>query len=186
MGDPKFPRKKYETPSHPWRADRIEREKEIVQKYGLAKKREIWRSETILRKVREQARKLRARAGERQAEMEKEALLKRLYNLGILPENSTLDDVLSLNVEHILGRRLQTLVYLHGLARTPKQARQLIVHGHIAIDGRRVTIPSYLVRRGEEEKISYSPKSPLNNELHPARPKKEEVLAAKETEVQNG
>ncbi|MEM1514241.1 MAG: 30S ribosomal protein S4 [Candidatus Thermoplasmatota archaeon] len=182
MGDPKFPRKKYETPSHPWRAERIEREKEIVQKYGLMKKREIWRAETILRKAREQARKLRAKAGEKQAEKEKEALLKRLYNLGILPENATLEDVLALNVEHILGRRLQTLVYLHGLARTPKQARQLIVHGHIAIDGRKVTIPSYLVRRSEEEKISYSPKSPLNNELHPARPKKEEIIV-REKEV---
>ncbi len=181
MGDPKFPRKKYETPSHPWQAERIEREKEILHKYGLTKKREIWRAETILRKLREQARNLRAMAGEKQAEKEKEALLKRLYNLGILPENSTLEDVLSMNVEHILNRRLQTIVYLQGLAMTPKQARQLVVHGHIAIDGRKVTIPSYLVRRNEEEKISYSQKSPLNNELHPARPKKEEILMEKET-----
>ncbi len=133
MGDPKFPRKKYETPSHPWEAERIRREKEILHKYGLRNKREIWRAETFLRRIREQARRLLAMAGEEQAEKEKERLLKRLARLGILPENASLDDVLALTVEDILARRLQTLVYLHGLAKTPKQARQFIVHGHIAV-----------------------------------------------------
>jgi len=85
-------------------------------------------------------------------------------------------------VEDILGRRLQTLVYIHGLARTPKQARQLIVHGHIAIDERKVRVPSYLVRKDEEEKISYSYSSPLNDEMHPMRPKIEGKVMVKEEE----
>ncbi len=174
MGDPKFPRKKYETPSHPWEAERIKRESELIEKYGLKNKREVWKAETFLRRIREQARKLFARGKE--AEKEKEKLLKRLFRLGILPENATLDDVLALTVEDILARRLQTLVYLHGLAKTPKQARQFIVHGHIAINGRKVRVPSYLVRKEEEDKISYSYSSPLNDELHPMRPKVEEKL----------
>jgi len=183
MGDPKFPRKKYETPSHPWEAKRIQRENELMQKYGLKNKREIWRAETILRKIRGQARRLRARAGEKQAEIEEEKLLKRLSRLGILPENATLDDVLSLTIEDILGRRLQTLVYFHGLAKTPRQARQFIVHGHIAIDGRKVSVPSYLVGKEEEDKISYSQPSPLNDELHPMRPKVEERPIERKEEV---
>ena len=183
MGDPKFPRKKYETPSHPWEAERIRREKEILHKYGLRNKREIWRAETFLRRIREQARRLLAMAGEEQVEKEKERLLKRLARLGILPENASLDDVLALTVEDILARRLQTLVYLHGLAKTPKQARQFIVHGHIAVDGRKVRVPSYLVRKEEEDKITYSYSSPLNDEMHPMRPKAEEKILVKKEET---
>lgn len=173
MGDPRFPRKKYETPSHPWEGERIKREREILYKYGLKNKKEIWKAETFLRRIRGEARRLLARTGE-ESEEEKEKFLKRLARLGILPENSTLDDVLALNIENILARRLQTLVYLHGLAKTPKHARQLIVHGHIAIDERKVRVPSYIVRKMEEDKIKYSYSSPLNDEMHPMRPKIEE------------
>ncbi|NIA09898.1 MAG: 30S ribosomal protein S4, partial [Nitrospiraceae bacterium] len=132
MGDPKFPRKKYETPSHPWEAERIEREKELVQKYGLKNKKEIWRAETFLRKIRGHARDLFVGAGEKQTEKEKEELLQRMITLGILPPNSQLDDILALTIEDILARRLQTQVYLHGLSYTAQQARQMIIHGHIA------------------------------------------------------
>ncbi len=182
MGDPKFARKKYETPSHPWEKARIEREAELIQKYGLKNKREIWRAETFLRRIREQARNLRATEGQKQSEREKELLLKRLFRLGLLPQEATLDDVLSLTIENILSRRLQTIVYLKGLASTMKQARQFIVHKHIAINGRIVNIPSYMVKREEEDFITYSPYSPLQDELHPMRPKAEKVEIIKEGE----
>ncbi|MEA1999633.1 MAG: 30S ribosomal protein S4, partial [Euryarchaeota archaeon] len=58
-----------------------------------------------------------------------------------------------------LERRLQTRVYKKELANSIKHARQLIVHGHIAVDGRRVTIPSYIIREDEEGKIGYYGKS---------------------------
>ena len=40
MGKPKFSRKKYETPSHPWEEDRIKLENELIKKYGLKNKSE--------------------------------------------------------------------------------------------------------------------------------------------------
>ncbi|PIV67739.1 MAG: 30S ribosomal protein S4, partial [Euryarchaeota archaeon CG01_land_8_20_14_3_00_38_12] len=98
-------------------------------------------------------------------------LIGKLTRFGILQENATLDDVLALNMEVILSRRFQTLLYIKGLASTPKQARQLIVHGHAAISRRKVTLPGYLVRKNEESSITYSLNSPLNNEAHPVRPK---------------
>jgi small subunit ribosomal protein S4 len=175
MGDPKFSRKKYETPTHPWEAGRIEREREVILKYGLKNKKEVWKAETFLRRIRGQARRLFAREGEKQAEKEKDELLKRLAKLGVLPVEAKIDDVLALTLEDVLGRRLQTLVYLHGLANTPKHARQLIIHGHIAINGRKFRVPSYIVRKGEEDMISYTPSSPLTDELHPMRPQVEKV-----------
>jgi small subunit ribosomal protein S4 len=172
MGDPKFPRRTYDTPSHPWEGERIKEEQELVRKYGLKNKRELWKAQSILRNFRRQSRELQARLryGETQAEIEKEKLLKRCGSMGILPmEGINLDDVLVLNPESILNRRLQTLVCNKGLASTNSQARQLIVHGHINVDDRRVTIPGYLVKRGEEAKIEYSARSPYADDLHPIR-----------------
>ena len=173
MGKPKFSRKKYETPSHPWQEDRIKVENELIRKYGLKNKREVWKSETRLRKYRTQARELLAKVatGDAQSKKESDQLLMHLNRLNVLPPNSTLDDVLALETESILSRRLQSLTYIKGLANTPDQARQLIAHGHIAIGDRRVTVPSYIVTKDEEGEIGYTNDSPLNDVMHPARPR---------------
>lgn len=160
MGDPKKPRKKWEGPKHPWRKEVLIQELKLLGTYGLRNKRELWRAQTIIRKFRHQARSLLAAPKEIREKVEK-AMLRKLYNMGLLPENATLEDVLSLTVEDLLERRLQTIVYKKGLARTIHQARQLIVHGHIAIGGRRVTSPGYIVSREEEELVDYAPTSPF-------------------------
>jgi small subunit ribosomal protein S4 len=173
VGDPKLPRRKYDTPSHPWQGDRIKMENDLIKQFGLKNKREVWKSQSLVRNFRQQARLLNARLrmADVQAEKEKNQLLDRLSNLGLLNPNSNLTDVLGLEVENILNRRLQTQVYLKGLAHSPKQARQFIIHGHIAINSRKVTIPGYLVKHNEEETIEYNQYSSLTNELHPMRPK---------------
>lgn len=180
MGDPKFSRRKYEGPIHPWQGSRIKIENELLKKYGLKNKRELWKSQSLIRELRRQARGLQAklRFKDLQAEKETKQLLDRLSRLGFLPDGATLNDILTLDVEKILIRRLQTMVYLKGLAYTPKQARQLIVHGHVIVNDRKVTIPGYLVKRHEEATISYSPYSAYSNELHPARPNPEYVEMA--------
>jgi len=166
MGDPRRHRKKYVTPTHPWDKARLEKEVQLVVKYGLRNKRELWRFQNILRKYRRVARDLLAKIdlpgkeGE-VAKAKAQMVIRKLYRMGILPENATLDDILNLSVEDFLERRLQTIVYRQGLARTIKQARQFITHGHIAIDGRRVTVPSYIVTRDLESKISIYKNSPL-------------------------
>ena len=159
MGDPKKPRKKWQGPKHPWIKERLVREIELMGKYGLRNKKELWRLETLARYFRHRARGLLALPPEIRAQEEK-SLLARLYELGVLPENATLDDVLGLGAEHFLERRLQTIVFKKGLAKTIHEARQLIVHGHIAIAGRRIRSPSYLVKRDEEELVDYAPTSP--------------------------
>ncbi len=180
MGDPKFPRPKWSRPSHPWQADRIKAENELIRKFGLKNKKEVWKAQSRLRRWRQRARELQARmrTGDVQAEKERGEVLQRLARLGILPgQEATLDDVLALSVERLMERRLQTLVYLRGLANTVRQARQLVVHGHVAIGGRKVTIPGYLVKKPEEEGIRYHAHSELAHEAHPARPSLEALEA---------
>lgn len=152
MGDPRKQRKSYDTPSHPWRKERIEKEKELVRKYGLKNKRDIWKAESRLRNIRRIARNLLASHGE-QAKLDEEKLMAKLQKLGLLKGEADLDSVLGLNIEDILERRLQSLVHRKGLARSPKHARQLVVHGHIRVGGRRIKSPSYLVPVEQEETI---------------------------------
>ena len=63
MGDPKFLRRTYDTPKHPWEAARMEEERKLLTKYGLKNKRELWKAQSILRGFRGQARDLQARFG---------------------------------------------------------------------------------------------------------------------------
>ena len=175
MGDPKFPRRSYNTPSHPWQGERIKAEAEIVRQYGLKNKTEVWKAQTILRNFRRQSRELQARVrtGEAQAKTEAENLLAKCARLGVLPvEGATLNDILALTDIKILERRLQTIVYRKGLTNSMKQARQMIVHGHIYMNGHRVTVPGHIVTRPEEASVEYNPSSAFTDEMHPMRQSK--------------
>ena len=178
MGDPKFPSKHYNTPSHPWQKIRIEQEKTLIHQYGLKNKREIWKANTKVRSMRRQARKLTANANDEQAQKEKSLLLAKLNRLGMLEEGSGLEDILRMEPESVLDRRLQTQVYLQGLASTVKQARQLIIHGHISVDGAVNRVPGMIVTKLQEKEIRYSPLSALNSDLHPVRPGNNDVYGS--------
>jgi small subunit ribosomal protein S4 len=172
MGDPKFPRRSYNTPSHPWQGERIKAEQEIVRQYGLKNKTEVWKAQTILRNFRRQSRELQARVrtGEAQAKTEAENLLAKCARMGMLPvTGATLNDILALTDVKIFERRLQTIVYRMGLTNSMKQARQMIVHGHIYMNGHRVTVPGHIVTRLEESSIEYNPSSPFTDDMHPMR-----------------
>lgn len=152
MGDPRKQRRKYSRPKHPWKIDRIEEENELSKAYGLKNKREIWKAKEMLRGYRQQARTLLA-ATDEEADKEKKELLKKLQIMGVL-ESEVIEDILSLSPQDILNRRLQTIVYRKGLATTPKQARQLVIHKHVKMNGRTINVPSYLVKKGEEDTIT--------------------------------
>ncbi|MDO8553743.1 MAG: 30S ribosomal protein S4 [Candidatus Micrarchaeota archaeon] len=155
MGDPARLRNKYERPKQLWDTERITEEKGFKNSYGLKNMRELWIALAWLKKYRREARRLLSMGQEERAEPAKKILAK-LNRYSILKETSTLDEVLSLTVKDILERRLQTLVVRKGLAKSMVQSRQLITHGFIAVSGKKVSIPSYLVYTADESAISYS------------------------------
>ncbi len=155
----------YETPNHPYQGERIAEEGDLIGRYGLKNKEEVWRAQSELRNYRREARRLLGRVGEESSE----EFIDRLQRIGVLDADEALDDVLSLDVSDVLERRLQTVVYRKGLANTISQARQFVTHGHIRIGERRVTEPSYTVAVSEEDAISFDENSPLADELHPER-----------------
>jgi len=180
MGDPKKQRKKFDTPRFRWRKDILQEELKLIGQYGLRNKHELWRHKTMLSKTRGIARSLIGKTPEERVKMENE-LLARLKKLGILNETAVLDNVLDLSIEDLLERRLQTIVFRKGLARTVFQSRQLITHGHVTIGNRRVTVPGYTVSKEEEPNVIYSPQSMLTNEIHPLR--QALSIVAKEPEI---
>jgi len=153
-------KKKLKKPIKPWDKERMDKENILLKTFGLRRKHEIWKAESILRSFRRRARDLAARRDKTQERI----LLDKLYKMGLLGKNADLDDVLSLTGENLLERRLQTIVFKKKIANTPKQARQFITHGHIAIEGRRTIYPSFFVTRELENKISYFENSPIKKE----------------------
>lgn len=168
MGDPRKQRKTYQTPRHPWRKEQLEEELRLLGDYGLRNKRELRHHETMLSEIRGIARSLLGATEEERSQLERQ-YLKRLTRLGILPESANIDNVLDLTVKDLMERRLQTVIFRQGLARTIHQARQFVTHGHISVAGQVVSIPGYTVEREDETRIVFHPQSSLNNPQHPAR-----------------
>ncbi|MBN2459514.1 30S ribosomal protein S4 [Candidatus Woesearchaeota archaeon] len=168
MGDPKKIRRKFDKPSHPWQKARIESEKLVIEEYGLQNKKDLWRMETVLRRFKNQVKSLASRSDE-QSKLEEKQLVDRLVSLGLIKHDETLDAVLGLETKNVMERRLQTLLVRKRLARSMVQARQFITHGHIRVDGKKITFPSYLVSIKEESLIEFNPMSTLSKDDHPER-----------------
>ena len=174
MGEPKFSRPRTQTPTHPWKQARIDEEHDLKERYGLKKvggMREIWREKSALRRHRNQAMNLIGRGDSTEGNFakEKEQLLNSLTKKGLLQTGADVGDVLEINVEHMLSRRLQSVVYYKGLAPSMRAARNLIVHGHICIGDQRMTVPGYHVLKEEEDSLQYSENSPFVDPEHPFR-----------------
>jgi len=177
MGDPKTSRRVWQKPKRPLNYDLMMDELKTLGTFGLKTKRELWKTQTELSRVRLQARSLLAlRQDER--ERKEPILMQSLSKIGLVNEDSTLDDVLNLQVTDLLSRRLQTFAQKKLYFKTPYQARQAIVHGHIMIGDSVVTIPSYIVKTEEEAKIHLIPESSFNETLS----KPESDLGSPETE----
>lgn len=173
MGDPKFQTKKYKKPPHPWMRTRLDEERIIKKDYGFKNKKELWKAESFLRNLKTQA-KILIREGTEQARKEEALFRKRIIKYGLLSGGFKLEDVLSLEPKNIFDLRLQTQVLKQGFAKTAKQARQFIVHGHILVNNKKIDIPSYLVL--DNDKISFAPTSKLSNTDHPERPKEKQEV----------
>ncbi len=160
MGDPKYPRRVWRKPKRPLNYELKMEELKTLGTFGLRTKRELWKAHTELSRVRHQARSLLALRQEVRAEKEP-ILMKSLARIGVVSSDATLDDVLNLKVNDLLSRRLQTIVSTKLGFKTPYQARQAVIHGHIMIGERKIDIPSYTVPVEEENNIHFAPESKI-------------------------
>src|SRR4030042_4180492 len=141
----------YSRPKRPFDKARIEEEGGIVEEFGLKNKREIWKAEAKIKIIREKAKKLISAKPE-----EQQVLFNKLNKMGL--KVNSISSVLSLDKKDYLRRRIQTIVVEKKLASTPKQARQLIVHKKILVNGMAVDSPSYIVPINLEDKITLKEK----------------------------
>jgi len=168
MGDIKKFKKKYDTPMHPWNKSRIGEERTLTKQYGLTNKKQLWKMSSLLSRQKDRAKLLIAQQGT-QSDLERDQLLSRTTKLGLIKAGATFDDILGLSLHSVMNRRLDTLLVKKHLARTPKQARQMIIHRHVLVGGKMVTSPSFLVSVQDEGAITFATRSPFLNEAHPER-----------------
>jgi len=161
--------KKYSKPKRPFDKERIEEEAAIKEQFGLKNKKEIWKAEAKINLIREKAKRLISASPE-----EQQALFERLKKTGL--EVNSIGDVLSLTKKDYLNRRLQTILFKKRLASTPKNARQLITHKKVLINGRAVDSPSYIIPKELEEKITVIKKAKHSKDgKKPKQPEIQEV-----------
>jgi len=147
MGDIKRKRRLFNRPKKLFDRERIDEENLLVKKYGLKNKREIWKARMAISKFRRRAKALIGKERD-----EQQAFFDKLGKMGM--KVSDVSDVLALTEKDLFERRLQTFIFKKGLAKTIKQARQLIVHKNVLVDGNIVNIPSFIVTRELEGKIA--------------------------------
>ncbi|MBU1136579.1 MAG: 30S ribosomal protein S4 [Nanoarchaeota archaeon] len=138
-------KKRYSRPRKLFDKLRIDEEKELKKQYGLKNKKELWKAEASIERIRNQAKNLVTASKEKQ-----DILFNKLNKMGFKVEKTA--DVLDLKKEDWLKRRLQSMIVSKKLAKL-KEARQLIAHKHVTINGSIVNVPSYVVNVDEEDKI---------------------------------
>tara|TARA_Y100000034_G_scaffold52732_1_gene64726 strand:+ start:1576 stop:2082 length:507 start_codon:yes stop_codon:yes gene_type:complete len=146
--------KQYSKPKKPFEKERLIEEEEIKKEFGLKNKKEIWRSESKIKSIRDRIKKLISANSK-----EQEAFFNRLKKIGL--DVNSIADVLSLNKKDYLKRRLQTIVVSKKIATTQKSARQLITHKKILVNGNTIDSPSYIVSIELENKISLKTKQKI-------------------------
>jgi len=181
MGDPKYPRKVWRKPKRPLNYELKMEELQTLGTFGLRTKRELWKAHTELSRVRQQARSLLALTQKIRAEKEP-ILLKSLSRIGLISNDATLDDVLNLKPTDLLARRLQTIVSNKLGFKTPYQARQAVIHGHIMVGDRKIDIPSYIVKVAEEDSVHFTPESKIPEMLEKTKAAEPKVEAPVEGE----
>ncbi len=134
-----WPRKLYDK-------NRIAAENKLLEQYGLKSKREIWKAEAKVKYFRNRAKFLITADAEDQNKF-----FAKLYSFGLPVKN--IADVLALNKEDLLQRRLSTIVWKKQFANTAKQARQMIVHRKVSVGGKIVDVPSFIVPIDQEATI---------------------------------
>ena len=147
MGDIKRKRKLFSRPKKLYDRGRMDEENVLIIRYGLKNKREIWKAKTAVSKLRRRAKALISSDME-----EQQAFFNKLNKIGM--NITDISDVLALTEENIFERRLQTFLFKKKMANTIKQARQLIVHKNVLVNGEIVNIPSFVIAKEMEDKIS--------------------------------
>jgi len=139
--------KRYNRPKKLYDIALIKSENDLIKKYGLKNRREVWKADFIIGKIRNIAKTLITASDKDKDEFVKRQAVKG-FNV------SSIADVLALSKEDCLKRRLQSIVVAKKIALTHKQARQMITHKHIKVLGHKIDSPAHLTTLEEENDIN--------------------------------
>lgn len=152
-----------------WNLQRIHAHGELKKEYGLKNMKELWKVQSNMSRIRGNVRELLS--GGAQNPIIEQNIKASLARLSIVQGDANLDNLLELHENAFLERRLQSIVFRKGMARSMKQSRQLITHGFISINGRKVSRPGYMVSVDDEKSITYHRPIDVNANIQPKEAK---------------
>ena len=168
-----------------WDKNTIVEEAVFVTDYALKNKKEIRKAEALLSKLKTIAKDFN-KTTETKASAGAAQFVNKIKAQGYLNvEATSLDEVLDVTLRELFERRLSTVVYKAGLARTPGQARQFVVHGHVTVNGEIVTAPSYPTTVKDAETVAFIGSSTLADEAHPERNGAPEAIVVEESSTED-
>ena len=170
--------KTFKKPRRPFEKERLDAELKLVGEFGLRNKRELWRVQMALSKIRNAARELLTLdMKDPKRIFEGTALMRRMQRYGLLSEDQDkLDFVLALTPTEFLERRLQTKVFKLALAKSIHHARVLIKQRHIRVGKQIVNVPSFMVKLDSQKHIDFTLTSPFGGG-RPGRVKRRRLAA---------
>ncbi len=167
-----------------WDKNTIVEEAVFVSDYALKNKKEIRKAEALLSKLKTIAKNFN-KTTETKASTGAAQFVAKIKAQGYLNvEAESLDEVLDITLRELFERRLSTVVYKAGLAKTPGQARQFVVHGHVTVNGEIVTAPSYPTTVKDAETVAFIGSSTLADEAHPERNGAPEAIVVEESSTE--
>ena len=144
---PKRKHQKFNRPKKIFDIALIKGENALIKKYGLKNRREVWKANFAIGKIRNLAKELILAS-----ETEKNQFIERQAKKGFAV--TSIADILGLGKEDYLKRRLESIVVAKKFAKTHKQARQMIVHRHVLMNGNVINSPAHLTTIEEEANLS--------------------------------
>lgn len=168
-----------------WDKNTIVEEAVFVTDYALKNKKEIRRAEALLSKLKTIAKNFNKTTETKESAGAKQ-FVNKLKAQGYLTEEATsLDEILDITLRELFERRLAAVLYKKGLAKTPGQARQFVVHGHVEVNGQVVTAPSYPVTVKDAETVAFIGSSNLSDDTHPERNGAPEAVVTEEASTED-
>ncbi|KAJ1822710.1 U3 small nucleolar ribonucleoprotein imp3 [Coemansia sp. RSA 2599] len=149
-----------------WKNEHNVREIEIIRRYNLSKREEYHKYSSLVRQVQKLAHTIsRLDPRDPKRRQSEEALLEKLYNMGVISSQKNMSQLDKLSVSAFCRRRLPLIMCRLKMAEYVSEAVKLIEQGHVRVGPDTITDPAFLVTRNMEDFVTWVDTSKIKRKI---------------------